>query len=70
MTNPCDKCIVRAMCIDECDGLVEYIQVKINDPHGWISRYAATQLRLGEYKISNDMIWRMKDGEPMYRVFS
>ncbi len=70
MVNPCNECIVRAMCENPCDELIQEIRIKINDFHGINPKYIAKQLRTGGYKISDDMIWRVIDGEPMYRIFN
>ncbi len=55
MTNPCDKCIVNAMCQKACDILERFVYNMLN-PDGASAAFtyyrAATDLRRGKSRIT------------------
>jgi len=67
MVNPCNECIVRAMCEVGCSKLSNYIRgrMKILDhPHYTKFDYdfVAKSVRNGTYElIHNDTLWRRKN---------
>ncbi len=75
MENPCNECIVQAMCKIPCDDFVDYIAdntsaTRIGIPEVSIPAiYVARQIRVGEYKIGKNNIRRIFDEVPMCRVY-
>jgi len=66
MNNPCELCIVRAICREACDGLTAFVTSL-----GAISvlgvDYIARQLRKGRFTVDhNQVIRRISDDKSMH----
>ncbi len=66
--NPCNECIVRAMCQNECNNLREYLQCLF--PYtDRTTTYIARQMRLGLYQVIDNNLWRVyTSGKPSHII--
>lgn len=65
--NPCEECLVKAMCADPCDDLFNYLLNESADPEQgyYIGEYIIYELRAGILEIKNGAVRRKTDGAAM-----
>ncbi len=64
MNNPCDICIVKAMCIDPCEDFSLFLKRNILANPGY-AHYIAPYVREGKAIIEIGVIRRVKDGKAL-----
>ena len=75
MKDPCERCLVQAICREECDELVIYIGKRMKGLHmkfgaNSYERYIAKGLRKGVLILRETSIRRKQDGSTMCCLYS